>query len=505
MIIFNNRLQLIAMKKILFLLLITHSVSSMAQNVGIGTSEPLNKLHTVGSILVNAPTFETSSAPTPAQTRTMINGSSVVIAGTDSTARIYDPGGPAGNYVSNLNADAIIDDFLTNAIGAEVTLESVQLGTGDSLIFKEYTTGIQLIAVGNNYNLPDKWTFNVTKLQIIFKSNSDASNGAGFSILVKRLYNVSSVTPVTGFVGTSLLFDVSNGALRSGIVSTSPIGTNSVALGNRTVASGISSVAVGTGARATASNSFAQGGSDATNTYAIAMGFSAVASGVSSVAIGNTPDATGHSSIALGHSPTASGEQSIAIGRVVTASGANSIAIGNYVSTNGWEGSLSIGDMSTTAVMTSPSVNNFRARFANGYRFYTSADYSTSCSLGAGDNAWTTTSDVRLKENFVPVNGEDILKKIALMPLTTWNYKKQDPSKFRHYGPMAQDFHAAFGKDMYGSIGSDTTINQADFAGVSFVAIQALEKRTKQQEQRIEQLLKEIELLKADRPRRKIK
>ena len=43
---------------------------------------------------------------------------------------------------------------------------------------------------------------------------------------------------------------------------------------------------------------------------------------------------------------------------------------------------------------------------------------------------------------------------------------------------MAQDFHAAFGKDKYGTIGSDTGINQADFDGVNLIAIQALEKRT---------------------------
>jgi hypothetical protein len=506
------------MKKILFLLMTVQGINAMAQNIGIGTTEPRNKLHMVGGFLVNAPTLKTAQAPTPAQTRTMINASSIVVAGPDSTARIYDPGGPAGNYVSNLNADVVIDDFLSGGIGFEVTLESVQLGTGDSLIFREYNTGTRLVAVGNNYNLPDKWVFNISKMQITFKSNSDASNGAGFSILVNRLYSQTALlVPVSGFVGNSLFFDVATGSLRSGNISNSPLGPASVALGNNNTASGLASVALGNGttasgtssfavgnsATASGSNSFAQGSSDATNNYAVAMGFTAVASGISSVAIGNTPDATGHSALALGHSATASGDQSIAIGRNVTAGGNNSIAIGNYVSTNGWDGSLSIGDMSTTTVMNSPSANNFRARFANGYRFYTSADYSTSCSLGAGDNAWATTSDVRLKENFIPVDGEGILKKIALMPLTTWNYKNQDPSKFRHYGPMAQDFHAAFGKDLYGTIGSDTTINQADFAGVSFVAIQALEKRTVQQQAQIESLLKEIEELKAGRSGKK--
>ena len=89
----------------------------------------------------------------------------------------------------------------------------------------------------------------------------------------------------------------------------------------------------------------------------------------------------------------------------------------------------------------------------------------------------------------MPVNGESFLNKIASMALTTWNYKGQTAT-FRHYGPMAQDFFAAFGKDELGTIGCDTLINQQDFLGISLIAIQALEKRT-------ESLQKENDELKA--------
>lgn len=97
---------------------------------------------------------------------------------------------------------------------------------------------------------------------------------------------------------------------------------------------------------------------------------------------------------------------------------------------------------------------------------------------GAGANAWSTISDSTKKEKLVPVNGEEVLEKIGKFRLNTWNYKGQDPKVFRHYGPMAQDFYHAFGKDALGSIGCDTLINQADFDGVNFTAIQALVKRT---------------------------
>jgi hypothetical protein len=62
--------------------------------------------------------------------------------------------------------------------------------------------------------------------------------------------------------------------------------------------------------------------------------------------------------------------------------------------------------------------------------------------------------------------------------VASWNFIGQDPNQFRHYGPMAQEFFAAFGHDGIGTIGTPTTINSGDMAGISMVAIKALEKRT---------------------------
>jgi len=45
---------------------------------------------------------------------------------------------------------------------------------------------------------------------------------------------------------------------------------------------------------------------------------------------------------------------------------------------------------------------------------------------------------------------------------------------------MAQDFFAAFGKDEIGTIGTPTTINSGDMAGILMIAVQALEKRTRE-------------------------
>jgi hypothetical protein len=96
-----------------------------------------------------------------------------------------------------------------------------------------------------------------------------------------------------------------------------------------------------------------------------------------------------------------------------------------------------------------------------------------------GQEAFTFPSDKAQKENFQPVDGEEVLGKIRGFELSSWNFIGHDPKKFRHYGPMAQDFFAAFGHDGLGQIGSETTINSGDMAGILMIAVQALEKRTR--------------------------
>jgi hypothetical protein len=84
--------------------------------------------------------------------------------------------------------------------------------------------------------------------------------------------------------------------------------------------------------------------------------------------------------------------------------------------------------------------------------------------------------------------------------LSSWNFIGHDPKEFRHYGPMAQDFFAAFGHDGLGQIGSETTINSGDMAGILMIAVQALEKRTaelKQKEAQIAVLQSDVKDLKA--------
>ena len=102
--------------------------------------------------------------------------------------------------------------------------------------------------------------------------------------------------------------------------------------------------------------------------------------------------------------------------------------------------------------------------------------------------AVTAVSDKTKKENFQPVDGEAVLGKIRGLALSSWNFIGHDPTQFRHYGPMAQDFFAAFGHDGVGQIGSETTINAGDMAGILMSAVQALEQRTMELQQQEAQM-----------------
>ena len=91
----------------------------------------------------------------------------------------------------------------------------------------------------------------------------------------------------------------------------------------------------------------------------------------------------------------------------------------------------------------------------------------------------TEASSRLLKENFAAVDALEVLNRVVALPITTWNYKSDDPA-FRHMGPMAQDFYAAFG------LGADDAhIAPLDANGVAFAAMQALYAKGQAQAERI--------------------
>jgi hypothetical protein len=176
------------------------------------------------------------------------------------------------------------------------------------------------------------------------------------------------------------------------------------------------------------------------------------------------------------------------------ASTGSDYALGYYARTGGYEGCFVLADFSPYRTdypndsLVSSARNEFSARFTGGYRLFTTVATNDRNNGGAGvtpvgaylapgANSWSTLSDSTRKERVVLADGNRFLDRIGRMRLGSWNYKGQRADSMRHYGPMAQDFYAAFGHDGVGRVGEATTINQADFDGVNLIAIQALYRR----------------------------
>jgi hypothetical protein len=83
-------------------------------------------------------------------------------------------------------------------------------------------------------------------------------------------------------------------------------------------------------------------------------------------------------------------------------------------------------------------------------------------------------SDRNGKTGIEQVDPAAVLAAVAALPISEWSYRHQDGE--RHVGPMAQDFHAAFG------LGSgDTSIGVGDLGGIALAAIQGLDQALKAQ------------------------
>ena len=83
--------------------------------------------------------------------------------------------------------------------------------------------------------------------------------------------------------------------------------------------------------------------------------------------------------------------------------------------------------------------------------------------------ALTQNSDKNNKMAIVPVDHNEILDKLAALPISAWTYKNDAEAGIRHIGPMAQDFYAAFETGA-----GPTGISTIDTSGVALAAIKAL-------------------------------
>jgi hypothetical protein len=287
-------------------------------------------------------------------------------------------------------------------------------------------------------------------------------NESGF--VARSTTSVVGLIPVSG-AGTRAMWYPGKAAFRAGRVGSTEwndenVGVASVAFGGNTVARGAHSMATGEGSVASGAQS-------------VALGHVSTASGSQSLSVGDHTSAIGNESVALGNFTVAQGHQAVAMGFQSQAGGNGSVALGSKAITSAAaHGSFVFADQSSDDAFTSPAANEFGVRAAGGVYLYTSGNLSTGCSLPAGSGTWACTSDRNRKEHFEPVDGELVLTKLRAMPIERWSYRSEPG--VTHVGPVAQDFHAAFGLGV-----DDKTIGHLDLSGISLRAIQALEERTR--------------------------
>jgi len=245
---------------------------------------------------------------------------------------------------------------------------------------------------------------------------------------------------------------------------------------------------------------FRTGGVDGTQWDDSNFGFYSFASGYNTIAQGNYSIAAGYGSwalqsygVGLGYSARSDGVGSVALGYLSTANGNYSVAIGQRASTNGFNGAIVLSDQSSTDSVLASAANQFSLRAAGGVRLFTNATKTTGVSLPAGGSSWSVISDVNRKEGFRAIDGEDLLLRLRGVPVTTWRYRDEADRSTFHIGPMAQDWHRAFG-----FTSDDHTINMSDFDGVNLAGVQALERRTAAQADQVKALQDENASLRAD-------
>jgi hypothetical protein len=241
-------------------------------------------------------------------------------------------------------------------------------------------------------------------------------------------------------------------------------GLYALAFGDTNQAESTSSIVFGSGNQVKGAAGFSAGaGNRVCDTYGVAFGNKAQSGGplINGKCDPDTFNIRGLAAVALGYN--------------VTADQDHTTAMGKFATNNGFSGTFIWSDGSATAsadTFRNTANNEFAARATGGFRFRTNLGGTTGCNLPAGSGVFNCTSSRATKENFAPVDGEELLSTIRNIPVTTWNYISEGKN-VRHIGPMAEDFYGAF------QLGTgNASIGVQDLASVSLAAVKALEERT---------------------------
>ena len=362
----------------------------------------------------------------------------------------------AGQAINAINADGSVtgvDVGFDGNLTGNLNLELSSATTGN--ILKGGTPFIHNFGTGNTFiglsagNLTMSGIYNTA-----IGDSALASNTSGAGNTASGSYALQSNT--AGFINTAS----GSRALYSNTTGSYNTASGYGALYSNTT--GSANAASGASALYNNSSGYNNTASGDSALYSNNTGFLNTASGLQALysnTTGNVNTASGYRALysnTTGFLNTASGLQ--ALYSNTTGAGNTAIGSGADVSAGGLSNATAIG---YTAIVNA----SHKIRLGN-----------PNVTVIEGQVAYTFSSDKNQKENFQPVDGQEVLRKIGEFDLKSWNYIGHDSQKMRHYGPMAQDFFAAFGHDGVGAIGTETTINSGDMAGILMIAVQALGK-----------------------------
>lgn len=315
---------------------------------------------------------------------------------------------------------------------------------------------------------------------------------------------------------------------------------DNTACGDGAEAIGNQSTAVGSNTRAMGSGSVALGSSaDADGNFSTGLGHNLSADGWSSVAVGAFSETPGFGAVALGVESKGTGIASAALGFRAFSDQDHTIVLGAIPGVND-EGDLNeyadvaigtttplaplhifrdndaqefvylesdlAGPPRDRAMMRLVNRGGIRFQFDNevlgtAWRFQAATggnDAFEVTKVGSGeiefrvDDAGNATlagmlfenSDRNAKTNIETINPDEVLAKLAELPISEWEYK--DSPGQRHVGPMAQDFRAAFGLGA-----NDTSLATIDTSGVALASVKALNLKLETISEQNRQLAKE--------------
>src|ERR1044071_5061244 len=479
---------------------------TQAGNVGVGVSAPASKLTVAGDVRVNGNGNGIIFPDGTKQTTAAAGGGAMT--GTQVVSAINDAATPGvisearlspnvaklnaqnawtgqNTFVNGLSANGVAITNVGNPVSATDATNKAYTDAN----FVKFVPGAEQLSVGDA---------NGTAPMINLRGGSTCCSGPGghtpawFKVFQNGSFVATGnlgigVSPMQG-KGYRTSWDSYKGAFRSGYAdnewddanvgffswaggsNSTAIGLYALAFGDTNSAESTSSIVFGSGNQVKGAAGFSAGaGNRVCDTYGVALGNNAKSGGP--VINGKCdPDPCNIRGLAA-----------VAIGYNVTADQDHTTAMGKFASNNGFTGTFIWSDGSaqqSADTFRNTANNEFAARATGGFRFRTNLGGTTGCNLPAGSGVFNCTSSRYTKENFLVINGEDVLMRLRNIPVSTWNYISEGKD-VRHMGPMAEDFYQAF------KLGTgNTSIGVQDLAGVSLAGIKALDESTIELEQK---------------------